>query len=41
MIWESAQFSFVDEQDGWAIVTSNGASALMYNTTDGGLIYSG
>jgi photosystem II stability/assembly factor-like uncharacterized protein len=33
--WETAQFDFVSEQVGWAIVTGAGASALVH-TTDGG-----
>jgi photosystem II stability/assembly factor-like uncharacterized protein len=35
VIWETAQFDFVSEQVGWAIVTGAGASALVH-TTDGG-----
>ncbi len=33
--WQSAQFDFVSEQIGWAIVTSDDATALAH-TTDGG-----
>jgi photosystem II stability/assembly factor-like uncharacterized protein len=36
--WESAQFSFVDEHNGWAIVTSGEDSALVH-TTDGGITW--
>ena len=33
--WDSASFDFVDEQNGWAIV-SLGANTLFLNTRDGG-----
>jgi photosystem II stability/assembly factor-like uncharacterized protein len=36
--WETAQFDFVSEQVGWAVVAGAGASALVH-TTDGGRIW--
>ena len=33
--WEYARFDFVNQQEGWAIVTSGGADVLV-RTTDGG-----
>jgi photosystem II stability/assembly factor-like uncharacterized protein len=33
--WQSAQFNFINEQEGWAIVTIGDAHALVH-TTDGG-----
>jgi photosystem II stability/assembly factor-like uncharacterized protein len=33
--WESAQFDFINEQEGWAIVTSADSAAFVH-TTDGG-----
>lgn len=33
--WQSAQFNFINEHEGWAIVTIGNASALVH-TTDGG-----
>jgi photosystem II stability/assembly factor-like uncharacterized protein len=37
--WETAQFDFVNEQEGWAIVGNDDASALVH-TVDGGFTWS-
>jgi photosystem II stability/assembly factor-like uncharacterized protein len=33
--WDSASFDFVDEQNGWAIVTA-GTNTMLLQTQDGG-----
>jgi photosystem II stability/assembly factor-like uncharacterized protein len=33
--WETAQFDFVTEQEGWAIVIGNNATALLHTTDSG------
>ena len=37
--WENAQFDFISDQEGWAIVSSGNVSALVY-TTNGGHTWS-